>query len=95
MIRLIYSTFLFVFIFSCTTKKYKTINEVDKNGFEYERVQGDDSKTRIYTLDNGLKAYLSINQEEPRIFTQIGVKAGSTYDLARPSALPARRYHRS
>ncbi|HIF13863.1 MAG TPA: insulinase family protein [Bacteroidetes bacterium] len=79
MIRLLYAIILFSIV-SCTSKKFQTKKEVDKNGFTYERVEGDNSKTRIYTLENGLNIYLSINQEEPRIFTQIGVKAGSTYD---------------
>ena len=79
MIRLLYVIILFSIV-SCTSKKFQTKKEVDKNGFTYERVEGDNSKTRIYTLDNGLNIYLSVNQEEPRIFTQIGVKAGSTYD---------------
>ena len=35
--------------------------------YKYEQVDGDPTKTRIYTLDNGLKVYLSVNDEEPRI----------------------------
>ena len=37
-----------------------TKSGTDKNGFKYEYVQNDPSKTRIYTLDNGLKVYLSV-----------------------------------
>ena len=37
---------------------------------------------RIYTLKNGLKVYLSVNKDAPRIQTYIAVKAGSTYDPA-------------
>ena len=29
--------------------------------YKYEEVKGDLSKTRIYTLDNGLKVHLSVN----------------------------------
>ena len=35
---------------------------------------------KIYTLSNGLKLFLSVNKNEPRIFTNIVVRAGSKYD---------------
>jgi zinc protease len=34
----------------------------------------------LYTLDNGLKVYLSQNSDEPKIQTYIAVRAGSNYD---------------
>ena len=34
----------------------------------------------IYTLDNGLKIYMSINKDEPRIQTNIAVNTGSKQD---------------
>ena len=37
--------------------------------YKYEQVAGDPAKTRIYTLDNGLKVFLSVNDDEPRIQT--------------------------
>ena len=43
---------------------------------DYEEVKGDLSETRIYTLKNGLKVYLSVNKEEPRIQTFIAVRTG-------------------
>ena len=48
----------------------------------YESVNGDPMQTRIYTLDNGLKVYLSVNKEEPRIQTYIAVRTGSKNDPA-------------
>ena len=39
-------------------------------------------KTRIYTLDNGLKVYLSNYEDEPRMQILIPVKAGSKFDPA-------------
>ncbi len=53
----------------------------------YETVQGDITKTRIYTLDNGLKVYLSVNKEEPRIQTYIAVRTGSKNDPAETTGL--------
>ena len=46
----------------------------------YETVKGDALKTKIYTLDNGLKVYMSVNKEEPRIQTYIAVKVGGKND---------------
>lgn len=60
--------------------KHKTITKTDKNGFKYQIVTNDPYKLRVYTLDNGLKVYLSVNSNEPRIQTYVAVKAGSTYD---------------
>ena len=45
--------------------------------YQYQTVNGDLTKTRIYTLDNGLKVYLSVNKEKPRIQTYIAVRTGS------------------
>ena len=45
--------------------------------YDYEEVKGDMAQTRIYTLKNGLKIYLSVNKEEPRIQTYIAVRTGS------------------
>ena len=53
----------------------------------YETVPGDLTKTRIYTLDNGLKVYLSVNQEKPRIQTYIAVRTGSKNDPAETTGL--------
>ncbi|MDE5815529.1 MAG: insulinase family protein, partial [Alistipes sp.] len=48
--------------------------------YKYERVSGDPLKTRIYTLDNGLKVYMSVSKEKPRIQTYIAVKVGGKND---------------
>ncbi len=52
-----------------------------------ETVKGDPMQTRIYTLDNGLKVYLSVNKEEPRIQTYIAVRTGSKNDPAETTGL--------
>ena len=46
----------------------------------YESVKGDPMKARIYTLDNGLKVYLTVNKDEPRIQANIAVHAGGKDD---------------
>ena len=55
--------------------------------YKYESVKGDLSQTRIYTLDNGLKVYLSVNKEQPRIQTYIAVRTGSKNDPAETTGL--------
>ena len=55
--------------------------------YKYETVDGDLMKTRIYTLDNGLKVYLSVNPEKPRIQTYIAVRTGSKNDPAETTGL--------
>ena len=55
--------------------------------YKYETVEGDLMKTRIYTLDNGLKVYLSVNSEKPRIQTYITVRTGSKNDPAETTGL--------
>jgi predicted Zn-dependent peptidase len=57
--------------------EYQTLQGKDANGYAYEEVANDPYKARIYTLNNGLKVYLSKNADEPRIQTVIAVRAGS------------------
>ena len=60
--------------------QFKTVKKTDNKGYAYEMVENDPSKTRIYTLDNGLKIYLAQIKDEPRIQTHIAVKTGSNND---------------
>lgn len=53
----------------------------------YESVPGDPMATRIYTLDNGLKVYLSVNKDQPRIQTYIAVRVGGKNDPAETTGL--------
>ncbi|WP_315547678.1 insulinase family protein [Prevotella koreensis] len=55
--------------------------------YNYRTVDGDLLKTRIYTLDNGLQIYLSVNKEKPRIHTYIAVRTGSKNDPAETTGL--------
>ena len=51
-------------------------------GNKYETVKGDALDAKIYTLDNGLKVYMTVNKDEPRIQTYIAVRAGGKDDPA-------------
>lgn len=61
-------------------KPIKVEKQTDAAGFNYETVTNDPTGLRLYTLNNGLKVYLSKNIEEPKIQTYIAVRAGSNYD---------------
>lgn len=67
-------------LFSCQQASYQTLQKTDANGYSYESVTNDPYNARIYTLENGLKVYLTQNLDEPRVAALIGVKAGSTYE---------------
>ncbi|MDR3226073.1 MAG: insulinase family protein [Prevotellaceae bacterium] len=69
------SIILIIAATSCNTKK------------DYETVKNDPIKARIYTLDNGLKVYMAVNKEQPRIQTYIAVRAGGKNDPAETTGL--------
>lgn len=48
--------------------------------YNYETVPNDPMGVRIYTLDNGLKVYMSVVKDEPRIQTFVAVRVGSKND---------------
>jgi predicted Zn-dependent peptidase len=60
---------------------------VQAKDFKYVTVPGDKMQTRMYTLDNGLKVFLSVNTEKPRIQTYIAVRTGSKNDPAETTGL--------
>ncbi|WP_407269137.1 M16 family metallopeptidase [Tenacibaculum maritimum] len=85
-IQLFSVCFLFISYTSCKTNEVPNSTEtkvkehIDQKGFKYETVTNDPTKLRLYTLNNGLKVYLSKNVEEPKVQTYIAVRAGSNYD---------------
>ena len=60
---------------------------VAKPLYDYETVPGDPLGVKIYTLANGMKMYMSVNKDEPRIQTNIAVRAGSKHDPAETTGL--------
>ncbi len=73
-----------MFIIACCALATLGIQAKD---YKYETVPGDPMHARIYTLDNGLKVYLSVNNEKPRIQTYIAVRTGSRNDPAETTGL--------
>jgi len=61
--------------------------DIKQSGSSYEFVLNDPLKTRIYTLKNGMKVYLSVYKNAPRIQTYIAVRAGSKNDPANATGL--------
>ena len=62
---------------------YFTINakkQMDKIENNYKSIPNDPLKARVYTLDNGLKVYLTSYKDAPRVQTNIAVRAGSKND---------------
>ncbi len=55
--------------------------------YQYETIKEDPFAVKMYTLPNGLQLFLSVNKEEPRIHTQIVVRAGSKQDPADATGL--------
>lgn len=80
--RLIFMTFFLVLTIALKAedKVFNVEKHTDANGYSYETVTNDPTGTRIYTLSNGLKVYLSRNTDAPRIQTFIPVRTGSNND---------------
>ena len=71
------SSFLIILILG-----YLVISNIGNSNYKYDysTVENDPLNTLIYTLDNGLKIYMSVNKNEPRIQTNIAVNTGSKQD---------------
>jgi predicted Zn-dependent peptidase len=67
------------------TSILKEGSKVPSLNFEY--ALNDPFKARIYTLKNGLKVYMSVYKNAPRIQTYIAVKAGSKNDPSTATGL--------
>lgn len=53
----------------------------------FRAVSGDPINVQMHTLANGLRLYLTVNKDEPRIYTEIAVRAGSKHDPADTTGL--------
>jgi predicted Zn-dependent peptidase len=57
------------------------------NKYSYESVPGDPLEARIYTLDNGLKVYMVVNKDEPRVNAHVAIRVGSKNDPVETTGL--------
>ncbi|HNX22332.1 MAG TPA: pitrilysin family protein, partial [Bacteroidales bacterium] len=68
--------FLFILLLSFVTISAAFAQKT----YKYETAPNDPLNARIYTLDNGLKVYLSVYKDAPRIQCYVSVRAGSKND---------------
>ncbi len=54
---------------------------------QFHTVAGDPIQVRMHTLSNGLRLFLTVHKEEPRVYTEIAVRAGSKHDPADTTGL--------
>lgn len=69
--------FISTTLFSQSLYQWKTVTA---NGYTYKYVTNDPTKSRFYTLKNGLTVILSPNNKEPNIQFRMSVRAGSNTD---------------
>lgn len=55
--------------------------------YDFQTVPGDPLDTKMYTLENGLKIFMSVNKDQPRIQTIIAVRVGGKNDPAETTGL--------
>src|ERR1035437_1755724 len=68
------------FVKNCSAQEKAPYKAIFQKEDKYESVPNDPTNARIYTLDNGLKVYMSVYKDAPRIQTYIAVRAGSKND---------------
>ena len=85
--RLSFLIAIVVFAACTPSEKAFETKTATEDGYTYEYVTGDATKTRIYTLDNGLKVYLSDYENAPRVHVFMPVKAGGKNDPANNTGL--------
>ncbi len=54
---------------------------------EFRTIPGDPIQVQMHTLANGLRLFLTVNKEEPRVHTEIAVRVGSKHDPADTTGL--------
>ncbi len=53
----------------------------------FRSIPGDPIQVQMHTLSNGLRLFLTVNKDEPRVYTEIAVRAGSKHDPADTTGL--------
>ncbi len=66
---------------------FNQTKEMKKIENRYKTAKNDPLNARVYTLDNGLKVYLTVYKDAPRVQTNIAIKAGSKNDPADATGL--------
>ena len=77
--RSVISAFFISLIVLNTALKGET-KKITEGDYTYEITDNDPLNARIYTLKNGLKVYMTVYKDEPRVTTYIAVRTGSKND---------------
>ncbi len=95
--KYIFPFFVIALLSACVTKNIDgqnpiRVEEGERNPIKYrvfhsKMVKGDPFKVREYALENGLKVFLTVNKENPRIQTQVCVRAGGKNDPSHATGL--------
>jgi predicted Zn-dependent peptidase len=75
------------FMLGCFLLLFTTSNLFAQAPLSYQTVPNDPMQSRIYTLSNGMKVYLTVNKQEPRIQTYVAVHVGGKNDPAETTGL--------
>lgn len=78
--KIVFNTILIIFPLITSIDVHAQSQIITEGKYAYEIVENDPLNARIYTLDNGLKVYLTVNKGEPRIQAYIAVATGSKND---------------
>jgi len=78
----VFTIFISLSALFCSKTQY-----IKSGDYTYQIVKGDPLKTRIYTLDNGMKVYMTVYKDAPRIQTCLPVRVGSKNDPAENTGL--------
>lgn len=76
-----------VFSIICITVVMLLAGSVSAQKYQYKTYDNDPLGVREYTLDNGLKVFMSVYKDAPRIQTYIAVRAGSKNDPSETTGL--------
>jgi predicted Zn-dependent peptidase len=63
------------------------MNDLLTREYSYQTSATDPISVKEYTLSNGMRLFMSVNPHEPRIFSNIAVRAGSKHDPAETTGL--------
>lgn len=63
------------------------LSSCQQSRYQYETVPDDPMNVQAYQLKNGLRVYMTVNHEQPRIQTYIAVRTGSKNDPAETTGL--------
>jgi len=74
-------------LFHIAAEKEKTMTDYAPARMTFKTIPGDPIHVKHHTLSNGLQLFMSVNPDEPRVYTEIAVRVGSKHDPADTTGL--------